>query len=93
MQVNIHPLKEATVEFLTGRKAAYCHIFPPDSRAAEIVIRDLGAFCRAGQTCIAPTDRETYVLLGRQEVFLRIAQNVNMSITELYQLYGGPQDE
>lgn len=71
------------LDFLTGRKRAYQQI--PDG-----VMHDLAKFCRATQTCGVLGDHDaTMVLIGRHEVWLRIAQHRGLTPEQLFDLYGG----
>lgn len=84
---------QATRQFLFGRASAYRRVFAHDNRDAQLVLRDLARFCRALEST---GNADPYVaarLDGRREAFLRIQQHLNMSVEELYRLYGGPQKE
>lgn len=82
---------ESLRSFLMGRKAAYCSVF--EGPQGEEVLRDLAKFCRAGQTVFDPDPRVTALLQGRQEVYLRIQQHLNLPVNRLYDLYGGPKED
>lgn len=74
--------------FLKNRSRAYQLAF--GSPAGQEVLRDLVRFCRGVETCVVPGDRDkTFVLEGRREVLLRIAQHVNMKVEDLFALYSG----
>lgn len=81
--------KQAVLEYLGQRKQAYQLLFRKDSSVAQEVLNDLAVFCRAAETCVVPGDRDrSLVLEGRREVFLRIAQHLNLSVEELFIIYG-----
>lgn len=71
------------------RQVAYGQTFT-GSDAAEKVLADLEKFCRADESCFNPDDRLTAILLGRQEVILRIRDFLNLTIDEICQKYGVP---
>lgn len=83
----------ATLRFLAGRKGAYSRVFPADSRDARLVLADLAQFCRANASTFAPDPHVAARLDGRREVWLRIANHLNLPTDELYRLFGGPQQE
>ena len=83
-------IAKATLHFLGRRKAAYVRVFTSDD--GDYVLRDLAKFCRAGKTAFDKDERVTALLQGRQEVFLRIAQHLNLSADKLYEIYGGPKE-
>lgn len=76
--------------FIVGRKGAYGRVFNPVNRDAELVLRDLAKFCRAHETTFNPDPRMHAVLEGRREVWLRIAQHMNLTDDQLWLLHGGP---
>ncbi len=79
---------EATLGFLSGRKTDYQFAF--GSPAGQRVLMDLAPFCRAAETCGVPGDRDkTMILIGRNEVWLRIQQHLNLSQEDLFLLYSG----
>jgi hypothetical protein len=70
-----------TYEFLRLRKGAY------DGLGQE-ARKDLAAFCRADASCAVPGDHDrTLILLGRQEVWLRMREHWEKSPEELAVLY------
>jgi hypothetical protein len=77
--------------FLAGRKAAYQRTFNKESRDAQFVLADLARFCRATRSTFHPDHAISDRLDGRREVFLRIAEHLNLSTDELYALYHGAQ--
>ena len=81
---------EATMNFLRGRKNMYKFVFSKTNPAAMSVLEDLTKFCRGAESAAVPGDHDrTMMLLGRQEVFLRIQQHLNLTPEELFQLYTG----
>lgn len=56
---------------------------------AEVVLKDLARFCRAHETCFDPDPRVHAGLEGRREVFLRIAQHLQLDQPRLWELYSG----
>ena len=56
-------------------------------------LADLRKFCFATQSPIGATTEETYRNLGRQEVFQRIATNLNLTIEDIYGLNEEIDDE
>ena len=75
-----------TLDFLRRRKADYQLALK--SPAGERVLEDLARFCRANQTVFVPGDPDlTKVLIGRQEVWLRIQQHLGLTPEQLMKLY------
>lgn len=56
------------------------------SPAGVEALTDLRTFCYASKSPIGSTVEETYRRLGRQEVFQRITNALNLTIEEIYQL-------
>ena len=54
--------------------------------AGQEALTDLRTFCYASKSPIGSTVEETYRRLGRQEVFQRIANYLNLTIEDIYQL-------
>jgi len=73
-------------KLLNRRRWAYQATFRAPS--AELVLRDLARFCRANHTTFHSDPRLHAVLEGRREVWLRIANHLNMTPDELWRLYG-----
>lgn len=62
------------------------------SPVGQQVLADLAAYCRAAETCAVPGDHDkTYLLLGRNDVWLRIQHYANLSLDEVLQLRMGRQ--
>ncbi len=79
---------EQVRDFLRHRKQAYLHVFDKESVHVTTVMRDLAKFCRASETTFHPDARLHAVLEGRREVYLRIANHLNLSSEELLKPYG-----
>ena len=78
------------LDFCRGRKRNYQLTF--GQPAGQQVMIDLAKFCRANETCVHSTsDRLTYILEGRREVWLRIQQHLNLSSEQLAALFSGNQ--
>lgn len=81
------------VDLLTNRKRAYQLAF--GSPAGQAVLMDLAPFCRAAESCVVavkglPIDRDrTMILLGRNEVWLKIQNHLNLKPEQLYAIYDG----
>ena len=81
------------LEVLTDRKRAYQLVFG-ESPASIAVLEDLTTFCRGKETCLIPGDHDrTYALLGRNEVFHRIKDHLELSPEELLAKYTRPAQE
>lgn len=80
--------------FLGSRKTAYQLVFGTGgtdnvvpNTAKQFVLDDLKRFCRANRSVYENDEKMTYILIGRHEVFLRIAQHLNMHPEQLYAIY------
>lgn len=51
-------------------------------------LQNLAKFCRANASTVGPTVEQTYALIGRREVWLRIVEHMNLSPEQLTDLYG-----
>ena len=72
--------------------AAYRRVFGAPS--ADVVLTDLGDFCRAREApFIAGDAMATGVLIGRQEVFHRIARYLNLSEAQVWELMSNRKGE
>lgn len=74
-------------QFLQHRQRAYHQCF--GSPAGNEVLVDLAKFCRAAETCYHDDPRKHAVLEGRREVFIRIADHMNLTVDQIYALYAG----
>ncbi len=81
----MNELIEKARRFLMRRRHNYRLAFlsPP----GQEVLRDLAAFCRANETTFHQDARLHAVAEGRREVWLRIANHLNMPPDELWALY------
>lgn len=84
---NRTPNEQAALDTIRRRKQGYAHTFNRDDRFVKIVLADLARFCRANETTFHIDQRMNDVLTGRREVFLRIAQHLDMTESELFDLY------
>lgn len=75
-------------DFLFRRRRAYRLTFNPEEQSDQDVLADLARFCRANESTYHPDPRMSCVLEGRREVFLRIAQHLNLSEEDLWAIYG-----
>ena len=72
--------------------AAYRQVFAGPEAAP--VLADLSDFCRARSAPFVPDDAmATGVLIGRQEVFHRIARYLHLSEREVWELMSNQKDE
>lgn len=72
--------------FLKGRRTSYTRTFSNPS--GEDVLKDLAKFCRAHRSTFHEDARLHAVMEGRREVFLRIANHLQLSDEKLWELYG-----
>lgn len=72
--------------FLFNRQRAYQATF--NSEMGKVVLADLARFCRAHESTFHRDVRLAANLDGRREVFLRIAQHLELDSETLWQLYG-----
>jgi hypothetical protein len=56
---------------------------------AQTVLKDLARFCRAHESTAHPDPHVAARLDGRREVWLRIAQHLNLTPDQLWELYSG----
>lgn len=78
-----------TMNFLRRRRRDYQLTFK-QTVCGQNVLNDLAKFCRANETCVIPGDPVlTGILEGRREVWLRIANHINLTDKELYVLLTG----
>lgn len=75
------------------KRSGYRALFKPGTVATDIVLADLAQFCRARSTPavysqVAGTidPMATGIMIGRLEVWHRIASNVHLSDADLYRL-------
>jgi hypothetical protein len=77
--------------FLSTRRHAYRQTFA--GPLSEIVLRDLASFCFANNTTFIADDRAHALAEGRRQVWIRIANHLNLSPDELWSLYDGREEE
>lgn len=78
--------KEKAKAFLFQRQKAYQLVFNRESQAVQQVLSDLAKFCRASESTFEVDPRMHALLEGRREVFLRIAEHLELSSEVLYEL-------
>lgn len=78
---------ERARRWLFKRQYAYRATFK-GPLAREVMI-DLAQFCRATESTFHDNERVQSKLDGRREVWLRIAEHLNLTPEELWQLYDG----
>lgn len=72
---------------LGDRRHAYRTVFKGPN--ADIVLKDLARFCRAHESTFHADARAHAVAEGRREVWLRIANHLNLTPDQLWELYSG----
>jgi hypothetical protein len=80
-------LIERAKRFLSRRQGSYRRVFNQESVDVQAVLHDLAKFCRANETTFDTDERLTALLLGRREVFLRIAHHLRLTQDELWAIY------
>lgn len=81
------------IEYLIQRKSSYFFGLPALLRRlsptpqADMMLADLARFCRAHGTCFGKTERDTYVLIGRKQVFDRLTEHLHLPPERLAELY------
>ena len=83
----IEVIQEKARQFVSSRALAYRRTFPLTSPDARIVLGDLARFAHAHETPFRKDQRATDVLIGRQEMFLRIQQHLQMTDKELWEFF------
>lgn len=76
--------------FLSRRRTAYLTAF--SGPAVRPVLVDLARFCRARTSTFHQDARLHALQEGRREVWLRIQEHLNLSDTEIWNLYNGSDD-
>lgn len=71
------------------RVRAYRATFDKSHRNVQIVLSDLAQFCRAAESTFNPDPHVASGLAGRREVWLRIAEHLNLQEEEAWALYTG----
>ena len=72
-----------TVSMLETRQRAYRMVFGANPDALEIVMADLKAFCRGERSSWDADERVHCLITGRQEVYARIQQHLNLTLDAL----------
>jgi len=78
---------EQAKRWLFRRRYAYQTTFR--GPLADEVLRDLARFCRANQSTFHVDDRAHAMAEGRREVWLRIANHLNLPPDRLWAIYDG----
>lgn len=78
---------ERLQKYFRRRSIAYNQVFNRQSPFTEEVLKDLAKFCRAHDSTFHGDPRMSAVLEGRREVWLRIQENLKLTIDELYTLH------
>ena len=81
-------LREEAKGVLRRRALAYQRVFLKKGKDTDDVLTDLAKFCRASETTFHTDARLSDVLIGRREVFLRIAHHLHLADDHLWSLYG-----
>ena len=80
---------DKTFRFVGNRKQSYRSVFHHDTREHNTVLSDLARFCGAFDDPYDPDPRMQDIKIGRQQVWRRIIENLNVPAEELYRKYGG----
>ena len=74
---------------LNTRREAYVRLFSNTATSADkdIVLADLKAFCRGNASAFDADERVHCLLTGRQEVYLRIQDNLTLTLDQLVEKY------
>lgn len=100
--IDFRTLRERTVEYLIARKHSYFMglrallVGKEPTLAFDMALADLARFCRATSDTIGETNRDTYILIGRRQVWLRITEHLHLTperLLELYSSHRPPQEE
>lgn len=87
---NRTPNQQRALDMIRLRKQSYANVFKTeDARFSRIVLEDLARFCRAERSAYDPDPRTHALLEGRREVWLRIADHLGLSDSELYEKFVG----
>jgi hypothetical protein len=91
LEVTRDEIIEKARAFLFRRQAAYRQTFAGPVPAK--VLTDLARFCRADSSTFSPDPHVAARLDGRREVWLRIAQHLNLTQEQMWQLYGSDDSQ
>jgi len=81
------PTVQGMLDLLRGRKKAYQVMFKPDGVIGNEAMIDLAKFCRLGGVGWTDNALMQSRLIGRHEVFNRIAQHLHLEPEHLAALY------
>lgn len=76
---------QRALDFLRQRKRAYQLSF--QNPAHNEALKDLARFARIGKAPYHPDQRKNDILIGRQEMYYRIIEHLNLQPDELYAIY------
>jgi hypothetical protein len=76
-------------EHLRGRRASYKRKFADHDPDTQAILHDLMEFCRVGKTLWDPDPYMRAVLVGRQEVALRILEHLHLPPERHFELAMG----
>lgn len=85
--MNLPTVIEQAKRWLFRRRYAYQTTFR--GPLADEVLRDLARFCRANQSTFHDDARAHALAEGRREVWLRIANHLNLPPDRLWAIYDG----
>lgn len=74
-------------EIVEARRQAYARVFDRRNPDAVAVLEDLAAFCRFLDAPWHPDPAVRDILIGRREVFGRIAEHITHSTDDILSLY------
>lgn len=82
-----------TLQYLRVRQEAYRRMFSGEAQDgdAEIVMRDIKAFCRGDTSTYHDSERVHVLLTGRQEVYMRIMDHMRLTYDDLVTKYTQPR--
>lgn len=90
--IEFETTEERQRAFLQNRQRAYLRLFGGEGLEVKEVVADLKKFCFADDSAYDPDARTHALLAGRQEVWLRIADHLNLKIDDLVKKYTkGPE--
>lgn len=76
-------------DFIRRRKQDYQLTFTPVH--GQRVLQDLSHFCRGKESVYCDDIMKTYVMIGRREVYDRIANNLHLTSAQLYKIATGAE--
>lgn len=94
-QAELFDKVEEAKQLLRDRKNAYTRFFNGAGIASDkrLVMDDLRRFCRGEQTAWATDPREHALLTGRQEVWQRLKDHLDLSFDDLWERYNKVPNE